>query len=100
MTPHTTISTAQIQHLAKLAQLELTSEEVQKFSVQLTSIVQYIDRIKDVTISSDIKRDFRNINVFREDSNPSVAGEDRDAILLAMPQTKDNMLVVQQILNN
>lgn len=100
MTTQNTISKDQVQHLAKLAQLSLTPAEVEKFSVQLTSILQYVDRVKEVEISDDVKRDFRKINVFRDDVNPHEAGEDRDAILAAMPKTENNMLVVQKILNN
>ena len=94
------ISKEQVLHLAKLAQLELTDDEVAKFSVQLSSILQYIDRVKDVKLSDDVKRDFKNVNTLREDDNPHEAGEHRDAILEAMPETKNNLLVVQKILNN
>ncbi len=96
----TTISKEQVLHLAKLAQLELTDSEVEKFSVQLTSILQYVDKVKDVELSSDVQRDFKKVNTFREDENPHEAGEHREAILEAMPETKDNLLVVKKILNN
>ena len=94
------ISEEHIRHVAHLAQLELSDAEVTKFSLQLTSILQYVERVKEVSISHDIKRDFRKINVFREDDNaPHEEGEHRDAILSAMPKTEQNMLVVQKILN-
>lgn len=95
----TVIREADVRHLARLAQLNLSDAEVAKFSTQLTSILQYVDRVKEVTISDDVKRDFRKINVFREDENPHEAGEDREAILVEMPQLEDNMLVVQKILS-
>jgi len=95
----TKIDKEQILHLAKLSQLELTDVEVEKFSTQLTSILQYIDKIKEVELSDDIKRDFKKVNTFREDKNPHKAGEHREAILEAMPQTENDMLVVKKILN-
>lgn len=94
----TVISEADVRHLAHLAQLELTPLEVQKFSVQLSSILQYVDKVKEVEIQ-EVKRDFRKINVFREDDHTHEAGEDREAILAEMPQCEDNMLVVQKILS-
>lgn len=99
MSTQNSISKEQIEHLAHLAQLALTPAEIEKFSVQLTSVLQYVDRIKDVGISDGVQRDFRTLNVFREDTDAFVTGEHRDAILAAMPKTEKNMLVVQKILN-
>ena len=93
------IDKEQVKHLADLAQLELTDEELDKFSEQLTSILGYIDRIKDVELSEDVQRNFKKVNTFREDENPHEAGEDRKAILDEMPETENNMLVVKKILN-
>ncbi len=100
MTKETKIDKEQIIHLASLAQLKLTDDEVIKFTEQLSNIVQYIDRVKDVELKDEVARDFRKINIFREDENPHIAGENRDAILEAMPETKDDLLVVKKILNN
>ena len=94
------ITKDQVQHLADLAQLDLSKEELEKFSNQLSSILKYIDKVKEVEISDDVKRDFRKINVFREDENPHEKGENRDAILEAMPEVEDDLLVVKKILNN
>ena len=94
----TRIDKEQVKHLANLAQLELTDEELDKFSGQLTSILGYIDRIKDVELSDDVKRNFKKLNSFREDENPFEAGEHREAILEEMPETENNMLVVKKIL--
>lgn len=95
----TAISKEQIEHLAQLAQLELSDAELEKFSKQLTSILQYVDRVKEVEIKDEVKRDFRKLNVFREDENPHEAGEERETILAEMQKVEDNMLVVQKILN-
>ena len=96
----TKIDKEQIKHLAHLAQLDLTDAEVEKFSKQLTGILQYVDKVKEVELSDDIKRDFKKLNTFRKDENPHEAGEHRDAILEAMPKTQNDMLVVKKILNN
>ncbi len=93
------IDKEQVKHLADLAQLELTDEELDKFSEQLTSILGYIDRIKNVELSENVQRNFKKVNTFREDENPHEAGEDRKAILDEMPETENNMLVVKKILN-
>lgn len=38
-----TLTEAQVRHIAKLARLRLTDEEVQKYSTELTKILAYID---------------------------------------------------------
>ena len=100
MSTDTKITKDQVLHLAKLSQLELTESEVEKFSKDLTSILHYVDKIKDVEISDDIKRDFKNVNSFREDESCNNDGEHRDAILEQMPETEKDLLVVKKILNN
>ena len=97
-TQDTAIDKDQIKHLASLAQLDLSDTEVEKFSTQLTSILQYIDRIKEVKLSDEVQRDFKKLNTFRDDVDPHEAGEHRDAILEAMPQTENDMLVVKKVL--
>jgi len=70
----TKITKEQVEHLASLAQLELKEGEVEKFSEQLTSILQYVDRIKEVELNDEVQRDFKKLNTFREDENPHEAG--------------------------
>jgi aspartyl-tRNA(Asn)/glutamyl-tRNA(Gln) amidotransferase subunit C len=38
----------QVRHIAKLARLRLTDDEVEKFAPQLTSIFQYVDLLSEV----------------------------------------------------
>lgn len=38
----------QVRHIAKLARLKLTEEEVEKFTTELTSILTYVDMLKEV----------------------------------------------------
>ena len=100
MTNDIKITKEQALHLSKLAQLDLTEEELDKFPEQLSSILQYVDKIKNVEISDEVKRDFRKTNIFREDENPHEAGDHRGAILKEMPQVENDLLVVRKILNN
>lgn len=42
------ISETRVQEIAKLAQLKLTSEEVQRFAEQLKPVIEYFDRLSKV----------------------------------------------------
>ncbi len=43
-----TLDPAAVRHIGKLARLRLTDEEVEKFAPELTSILQYIDKLSEV----------------------------------------------------
>ncbi|MCD5396672.1 MAG: Asp-tRNA(Asn)/Glu-tRNA(Gln) amidotransferase subunit GatC [Candidatus Pacebacteria bacterium] len=100
MSNNNQITNEKILHLAKLSQLELSDKEIEKFSIELSAILKYIDKIKEVEISEKIQRDFNLINIFREDENAHQNGQHRDAIIKEMPNTKDDFLVVNKILKN
>jgi len=42
------LTPTQVRHIAKLARLTLTDEEVSKFSRELTAILDYIEKLKEV----------------------------------------------------
>ncbi|MDD4319192.1 MAG: Asp-tRNA(Asn)/Glu-tRNA(Gln) amidotransferase subunit GatC [Candidatus Peribacteraceae bacterium] len=44
----TQLTPDQVRHIAKLARLRLSEEEVAKFSTELTSILQYVDKLGEV----------------------------------------------------
>ncbi len=92
----------QILDLAKLARLELTDEEVGKYSQEIGSILGYIEQINTAVSdnSSDIIESSDARNIFREDENPDEPETNTKAILDCAPKTKDNFIQVQKILNN
>ncbi|MBQ7190140.1 MAG: Asp-tRNA(Asn)/Glu-tRNA(Gln) amidotransferase subunit GatC [Kiritimatiellae bacterium] len=70
-----------VRYVAELARLDLTSEELELFQSQLSSIVQYVEKISELDVS-DIQPTMHGqklVNAFREDVvQPSF---DRDAAL-------------------
>ncbi len=42
------LTTTQVRHIAKLARLNISDDEVDKFATELTSILQYIDMLQEV----------------------------------------------------
>lgn len=63
------LSRAQVEHIAKLARLNLTSDEIDKYTRELTVILTYIDQLQAVdTTGVEPKNQFITAeNVFRED---------------------------------
>lgn len=63
-----------VRHIAKLARLRLTDSEAEKFTTELTSILTFVDMLKEVkTDGVDVTANPTGIvNAFREDTvNPS-----------------------------
>jgi len=88
----------EILHLATLARLELTEEEINTFPNQMANILSFVQEVNKVDTKGVDIRDFTLVNVMREDTDPFESGENRDAILEAMPDTQDEYLKVQKIL--
>ena len=65
----TTLTTAQVRHIAKLARLKLSDGEVDKFSKELTSILHYVDMLTEVDTSGveATAQVTGQTNVFRND---------------------------------
>lgn len=76
----------QVRHIAKLARLQLTDAEVEKFAPQLTSILGYVDMLQEVDTSKvEATAQVTGLtSVFREDQvKPSDASP--DALLASSP---------------
>lgn len=59
----------QVKHVAQLANLPLSDEEEEKYSEQLSAILEYVDQLNQVD-TKDVEPTFNvsgNSNVFRED---------------------------------
>jgi aspartyl-tRNA(Asn)/glutamyl-tRNA(Gln) amidotransferase subunit C len=92
----------QVLDLAKLARLELTENEVEKYAEEIGSILGYIEQINSAVaeVKSDAIETGIARNIFREDVNPDEPETHTDAILACAPDVKDNFIKVQKILNN
>ncbi len=73
------LSPEQVRHIARLARLGLTDDDVEKFSHQLSDILDYFDRLKEVD-TDDVTPTAYPLdlhNVMRDDlPDPSLSPED------------------------
>ena len=73
------LSHEQVEHIAKLARLNLTPREIEKFTHELTVILSYIDQLQSVDTTDVVPQNqfISAENVFREDSpEPSLPREE------------------------
>lgn len=89
---------SEVAHIAKLARLHLSEEEMEKFSFQLSSILSYMEKLNELD-TSDIEPTSHVIplkNIFREDTViPSLSPEDA---LRNAPERAENFFVVPRII--
>ena len=94
------LSSAQVAHVAALAQLDLTEQEKELFQEQLSSILAYAERLQQLD-TEDISPTATVLpleNVFREDQvRPSLPLEDT---LANAPSVEDDCFRVPVILED
>lgn len=90
----------EIEHVAKLARLELTEEEVIKYGEQLSAVLSYIDQLSEVdTTGVEPTAQVTGLeNVWREDAaEPWDEAQVKNALGLA-PELEDGQVKVKRIL--
>ncbi|CAN5656582.1 MAG: Asp-tRNA(Asn)/Glu-tRNA(Gln) amidotransferase subunit GatC [Actinomycetota bacterium] len=91
------ISEEQVRHVANLARLGLSDEEVARMGGQLDAILESIEKIQELDLENvpPTANPLRLTNVFRPDEpRPEL---DRDDALSAAPETSDDLFSVPRI---
>ena len=89
-----------ISHLATLARIALTEQELIKLEGELSSIVSYVDVISGLAADEgDALPEVGSLhNVFRADEVTNGIGEYTDTLLAEMPHTEGKFMKVKKIL--
>lgn len=95
----TAITRSDVAHLARLARLELTDDELDHYAGQMDVILQAVSRVSEV-VADDIPPTSHPIpteNVFREDV--AKPGLPRDDVAAGAPAWEDDRFRVPRILD-
>jgi len=93
------LSKEETEHIAKLARLGLSGEEIAKYQKDLSAILGYIDKLKEADVEG-VKPFTHSIdvsNVLRPDAKTERTAEELDKLKSQMPETKDGYLKVKSI---
>ncbi|WP_035990368.1 Asp-tRNA(Asn)/Glu-tRNA(Gln) amidotransferase subunit GatC [Leptolyngbya sp. KIOST-1] len=93
------IDLEQVRKVALLARLELTADEEEQFTGQLSGILDYVEQLKELN-TEDVEPTTRAIelsNITRPDNLQPFP--ERGAILDCAPDREDNFFKVPKILN-
>lgn len=87
-----------VRHLAKLARLEVSEEEVAKLEGELGSILEYISQIDGALTDEEIKIFHPVKNARREDEVTNSGGAYSADLIAAAPQSQDGYVKVKKIM--
>ena len=89
-----------IKHIARLARLDLTEEEMAEYGEQLSSVLGYIDQLKEVDTSGvePTAQVTGFVNGFRDDEVKNWDETERDRSLNQAPEIEDNQVKVKRVL--
>ncbi|XOB41636.1 MAG: Asp-tRNA(Asn)/Glu-tRNA(Gln) amidotransferase subunit GatC [Candidatus Nealsonbacteria bacterium] len=92
------ITRKEVKLVAKLARLGLTEKEIEKFSRELSLILNYVEKLKEVNISKTLptSHSIKIENVTREDKSSKSKVQSSKLLKLA-PETKNGYLKVKSI---
>ncbi|MBU1180040.1 Asp-tRNA(Asn)/Glu-tRNA(Gln) amidotransferase subunit GatC [Patescibacteria group bacterium] len=88
------LSKEEVQKIALLARIELKDEELLKYGEQLSSILEYINKLQKVD-TSQVDPNFYPtdlINAWREDGEKGCTETERELILGNMPEKEGDLL--------
>jgi aspartyl-tRNA(Asn)/glutamyl-tRNA(Gln) amidotransferase subunit C len=94
------ISKKEVQHIAKLARLALNEKEIEEMKKTLSSILDYIEKLKEVDISgvSSYISSGKIQGVMREDKEDKEKESRNKKLLELAPEEKGGYLKVKQVL--
>ncbi len=100
------ISKKEVQHIAKLARLSLTPKEAKKMEKELSSVLDYIDKLKEINTDdiqpisqiTGLKNVIRNDEKYEKYEVKKERIKIRNKLLKLAPETKDGYLKVKSII--
>lgn len=96
-----TMTREDIQHLASLARIKLTEEELTHFESELQSILEYVGAVQHLAgdVADTEPQVGVRFNVMRDDVVTNEPGEYTADLIEQMPESQNGFLKVKKILN-
>lgn len=94
------ISKDEIKHIADLARLELSSDELRKYGDQLSQILSYINQLQEVDVNNiePTAQVTGLLNVIREDEPVGWDRKEIETALSQAPETESGQIKVKRVL--
>lgn len=94
------ISKEEVEHIAKLARLGLTKEEIKKFQKDISAILDYFEMLKEVDVSK-VEPTFHSheqeLGIMREDKIKPQTAETVNKLVEAAPSKEKRHIKVKKV---
>jgi aspartyl-tRNA(Asn)/glutamyl-tRNA(Gln) amidotransferase subunit C len=96
------LSKKDVEHVARLARLALTDEEKERFTTQLDSILEYVEKLKAWNTEGVLPtaHPWPVVNVWREDKTERLQGVEREELLKQAPEREGPFFKVKKIIES
>lgn len=93
------LSTSDVEHIAKLARLHLTDDEIEQYKEQLSSILDYVQKLQEVNTDDvpELQHSLNITNVFRDDVVEETDPEMRKLALENFSSKNGDLLEIQSV---
>jgi aspartyl-tRNA(Asn)/glutamyl-tRNA(Gln) amidotransferase subunit C len=93
------LSKDEVKHIALLARLGLSEEEIEKYSNQLSSILDYVEQLKEVdTQGVEPTAQVTGLeNVMRQDVMAKCDNETMEKLIEISPEHEDNLIKTRSV---
>ena len=99
------ISKKDVKHIAKLARIELSEQEIKKYEKELSSVLNFVaklgevntNNIKPLTGGTDLKSVFRADEITKEETAVEARAEKVARLVKAAPDHKDGYVKVKAV---
>ena len=92
-----TITKKEVEHIAKLARLELTGEEIEKMQKELSEILDYFNLLKRTKTKGKISEVIKEKKALRKDQIKSQPESVVKKLVEAAPDKKENHIKVKAV---
>jgi aspartyl-tRNA(Asn)/glutamyl-tRNA(Gln) amidotransferase subunit C len=94
------ITKKDVDHVARLARLELSAEEKEKFTGQLESILEYVDQLRkpDTKDTPPMSHVLPLKNVWRQDKARRSTPGELERLLANAPEREENFFKVKKVI--
>jgi aspartyl-tRNA(Asn)/glutamyl-tRNA(Gln) amidotransferase subunit C len=86
------LTTKEVQHIAKLARLQLSKEEEKQYQSQLSSILDFVEQLNEVDTKNieETSQVTGLVNRYREDTVEELSAEQREELLSSVPNKDED----------
>jgi aspartyl-tRNA(Asn)/glutamyl-tRNA(Gln) amidotransferase subunit C len=96
----TQLTEREIKHVAHLARIGVSGEEVAQYRVELSAVLDHVAQLEQVDTEgvAPMTHGIDMTNVLREDTVEACDEVTKDAIMTQVPETKDGYIKVRKVI--